>query len=178
MEAIAKFYVKTLRVIISFVMNSIYFFLYLTNGKRNKEVNAEILRLKSTVFTVSDVERELKAFKWVSDPMMGVVDWSPNIYSFIFKNKQDDCDGAAAFTKWLFDAINLPCTVVSLVSKKPFIVDSHVIAISKISNTEYALYSNGNRYGTYQSFNSAVEGMIDDYHKRYQVTFFDFFVKC
>jgi hypothetical protein len=125
----------------------------------------EINRLEETIKSEGDIVRELLSFKWKSDKLGGLIDWSPNIYDLILSGKQDDCDGAAEYTRFLFSIIKIPVTVVSLFSKNPFLVDSHVAAIAN-DNGRYMLYSNGYKhYGYKDSFNS-IEEAIDSYNAK------------
>jgi hypothetical protein len=112
---------------------------------RMNQIKREICELREKIKTIEDVEKELGNFKWVSDPIGGAWDYSPDIITFLYNSKRDDCDGAGYYCRWLFGVIGKVGTVFSLVSKDPLLSRSHVICAVEIDKGKYFLYSNGDK---------------------------------
>lgn len=140
----AILFIYSFRLIGSLFFRGCYWLKYKFSKNKEKYDN-EIKRLKSVCINKKQIDKELKIFQWVNDPIEGLIDWSPSIYSFLINEKKDDCDGAGFYTRWLFKNCskeNGKVKIISLISKFPFIGASHVIAILKYEN-KFFVYSNG-----------------------------------
>jgi len=127
--------------------------------KNNKLVDVynKILSLKETTKTVADIDNTLKKFKWTADPLGGLIDYSPNMYTIAYhlivnQKLLDDCDGAARYAHYLYrfmDDLNgtkTQCNEVVL-CPTPLIKglkDSHVIFVVK-TDDKFTVYSNGKK---------------------------------
>lgn len=141
---LAQIYINTIRRITTFWMrNSVKMKM---NDMDKIMIANEIADLKMKTKTTLDVVKELKSFKWVSDPIGGLLDWSPDIECFLYNKKEDDCDGAAYYTKWLFDIIGKESHIYSLISEKPFLTKSHVICVVLELDNKWMIFSNGYQY--------------------------------
>jgi hypothetical protein len=178
---------SVLKIIVVLYVNTIRRWMtWWTNNKIQKKmtnedifnVKSKIETLKSKIKTTADIIIELQNFRWVSDPIMGIWDYSPTIETFLYHNKKDDCDGAAFYTKYLFELIGgRQITIVSLLSKKPILSKSHVIAIVQDLDQKFYIYSNGYRYK--QNFDT-IEDCISFYKQENEKTdlkYFDFYVE-
>lgn len=89
-----------------------------------------------------------------------------------------NCDGAAFYTKYLFDIVgDRDCKIISLLSVKPFLTKSHVICIVTDLNKKVYIYSNGIRYA--QFFNTLEEcvAFYKQYNESDTLKYSDFYVE-
>jgi hypothetical protein len=142
---------------------------YDTNAEEREHVDKILQQWGRSIKTAKDVEEALKAFNWTSDPLGGLIDWSPSIIAVVLKDFKDDCDGAAALTQYLFSVINIPVTIYALISRKPWVTASHVIAIAYPEDKKCRLYSNGKLVGTYADESSAIAA----YRSKSAVEYYD-----
>ena len=162
MYLVSIIYIYTIRKWLSAIINQ----WYISKIKRNK-VEYEMVKhclkkWESTITNNETVQTELDKFKWKSDPLGGFIDWSPSIESLLIKNYQDDCDGAAELTRYLFKIILYPVEVVSLLSMRPFLKSSHCIAVVQFPDQKWRVYSNGKSLpSSYTTCNKAIEKYID-----------------
>jgi hypothetical protein len=171
MEYITWIYINTIRRLSTYIANKYYKWIKLPKNKTL--VQSEIQRLNKTIKNFEDIITEGRKFNWVSDPGKGVVDWSPNIISFLIRNKQDDCDGSGYYIKYLCNLINIPCKTVSLLSKKPFFIDSHVINFVYYNN-QIHLFSNGTK--AWETFTNELDA-IRWYNEISGTEYFEWFVE-
>ena len=167
-------YIYSIRLLQSLLFQGFYWLRYKLS-KNKEKIDNEIKRLKNTCNNKLKIDKELRSFKWVSDPIEGLIDWTPSIYSFLLNEKKDDCDGAGFYTKWLFKNCSKEgkVKVISLISKNPLISASHVIAILKYQDKFY-LYSNG--FSLPKNFDSEKEA-INYYRKKVGIKYFKDYAK-
>jgi hypothetical protein len=120
----------------SFAINFCVYIKSLFYPEKRKNAYIEYIRLKNTVKSVEDIEKELQNFTWRKDRY---IDWMPWICVFLFRGKRDDCDGVAKFTQWLFSLINQRAKIVILIGMKG--IENHAVVIS----SNYCIYSNGRK---------------------------------
>ena len=92
------FYIIFIRWWISLLSNIFY---WITHLRELDNALKEKSRLKDYASFFYGVKKALQAYKWKSDPMKGLLDWSPWPITVISKRMQDDCDGAARLARWL-----------------------------------------------------------------------------
>ena len=135
--------------IISFIVNLIYWLFHILKLKSVLENKNNI---KDTVVNITDVQNQMKKFKWTKDTLF---DWSPWVLTILNNDYKDDCDGAANLGKFLLNNIGIKSSVINLYGD-----GGHAVCISKdkkimISNNEVVKLDPKNwKSDIFKSFNN------------------------
>jgi hypothetical protein len=99
---LAVIYINTFRRILSFSINSFIYVKALFSGK-GKDVKEKIIAISNSIKNLEDVNVLYRQFKYKSDPVNGLIDYSPTIFTFIYQNETGDCDNASFYAQWLYN---------------------------------------------------------------------------
>jgi hypothetical protein len=122
----------------SFLVNSTSWLKMTLHPLKKLAVKKELLRLINSVKDISDIDRELLKFRWTKDRC---IDWKPWISVFLYRDKRDDCDGAAAYTKFLCDLAKVEAEVIVLIGIG-WKTENHAVCLVGLRGVA-RLYSNG-----------------------------------
>lgn len=170
MKFITIIYVYTIRKIFSLFLNIWYLIPMLIPSIRN--TIKEQKKLINNIKVKEDIDRFIEKFTYESDPIYGLLDWTPSINAFLIRGYTGDCDDAGVFVKYLFNHIGYKARNYIIVSKRPFLACSHVITIVEYNN-KYLLYSNGTFLGSHKTKQIA----LDFYRETSPISYYDFEVE-
>ena len=91
-------YVILIRTGLTFFCNIIYWILHLKSLNKSIE---EKRKLKSYAEYMYGIRKLMKRHVWTTDPLRGLIDWSPWPLTMIARDFHDDCDGAARVARWM-----------------------------------------------------------------------------
>lgn len=84
---------------------------------------------------------EFEGFDWISDPVNGLLDFSPSCWMF-FRNRGDDCDGWAKFQLVSINKLKFGKVKRWAIFNDYDISTAHIILTVKLKNGKYAVCSN------------------------------------
>jgi hypothetical protein len=113
---IRKFWIRVEKPIWSFIVNCVFWLGHLN------EIG-EIREIKDSLKYIN-IETLMQRFLWKKD---NLADWTPWVYTIIYQDFTDDCDGAAELAKWHFKTKGIKADILNLYNQN----EGHTICVTK-----------------------------------------------
>ena len=175
----AKFYKHTWLRFNSYLFNSYYKNKYKEDYIKSKiqlcKINCDLGTVNKCIDFINDKLPPHKTYK--SDPLKGLIDWigEPSVQwmrkSLNILEDSFDCDDSAEFLRYLASDIVENVKVVSIVSKKPFLVYSHSFVIINSDDNLIKVFSPWSYLGEVTNNNEVIE-MIENCFKSKNIKYF------